>query len=472
MMQESQFDFGMIGLGTMGRNFILNVADRGFSAVGLDLDQEKVKALESEGEGKDVSGTTDTATFVKALKTPRRIMMLVPAGKVVDSVINSLIPYLDQGDLLIDGGNSHFADTNRRDRELREKGFFFLGTGVSGGAEGARKGPSIMPGGHQDAYEIIRPVFEAASAKVDGEPCVAYMGKASAGHYVKMVHNGIEYGLMQLIAEAYDLLQHGGGLSNEELHEVFNQWNHGVLQSFLIEITAEIFQQKDPKTGGDLVDFILDKAKQKGTGKWTSQNAMDIGIPIPTIDSAVSMRGLSALKKERVAAAKILAVEIDKKGADKSAWIEQVGKALHFAFLVTYAQGMAMLADASEEHDFDLDLEAIARIWRGGCIIRAGLLESIRQAYSKQPKLKNLMVSDQFATDLLKTQLATRTVIKRAIDLGIPLLAMASTLHYFDAFRTARLPLNLVQAQRDYFGSHTYERTDEEGTFHTEWGSD
>ncbi len=468
-MQEPQFDFGMIGLGTMGRNFILNVADRGFSAMGLDLDQEKVQALQEEGKGKAVQGTTDTAAFVASLKTPRRIMMLVPAGKVVDSVIGSLLPHLDQGDLIIDGGNSHFADTNRRDQDLRDKGFFFLGTGVSGGAEGARRGPSIMPGGHEEAYEIIRPVFEAASAKVDGEPCVAYMGKSSAGHYVKMVHNGIEYGLMQLIAEAYDLLQRGGGLNNEELHEVFNQWNHGTLKSFLIEITAEIFKQKDPKTGGDLIDYILDKAKQKGTGKWTSQNAMDIGIPIPTIDSAVSMRGLSALKKERVVAAKILAIEIDKKTGDKSAWIEQVGQALHFAFLVTYAQGMAMLNDASEEHGFDLDLEAIARIWRGGCIIRAGMLEPIRQAFSSQPKLKNLMVSDQFVPDLLKTQAAARTVIKKGIDLGIPLLALASTLHYFDAFRTARLPLNLVQAQRDFFGSHTYERTDEEGIFHTAW---
>ncbi|GJM35830.1 MAG: 6-phosphogluconate dehydrogenase, NADP(+)-dependent, decarboxylating [Saprospiraceae bacterium] len=469
-MQEPQFDFGMIGLGTMGRNFILNVADRGFSAMGLDLDQKKVQALEAEGKGKNVGGTTKTADFVAALKTPRRIMMLVPAGKPVDSVIESLLPHLDQGDLLIDGGNSHFLDTNRRDRTLNEKGFYFIGAGVSGGAEGARKGPSIMPGGHKNAYEIIRPIFEAAAAKVEGEPCVAYMGKESAGHYVKMVHNGIEYGLMQLIAEAYDLLQRGGGLNNAELHQVFDRWNKGKLQSFLIEITAEIFKQKDPVTGGELIDYILDRAKQKGTGKWTSQNAMDIGIPLPTIDAAVSMRGLSALKAERVAAAKKLTIPMNNiLVEDKAIWIEQVEQALHFSFLVTYSQGMAMLADASIEHKFDLDLEAIARIWRGGCIIRATILESIRKAYSADPDLKNLMVSDEFAPLLLAAQAATRTVIKKGIDHGIPLLALGSALHYFDAYRTARLPLNLVQAQRDFFGSHTYERTDQDGVFHTEW---
>ena len=471
-MSQASFDFGMIGLGVMGRNFLLNVADHGFSAAGLDLDAEKANALEQEAEGRPIMGTTSTAEFVQALARPRRIMLLVPAGKVVDSVIESLLPYLEAGDLIVDGGNSHFPDTERRAKYLEEKGLFFVGAGVSGGAEGARKGPSIMPGGDKEAYEVIRPVLEAVSAKVGPkeEPCVAHMGRGAAGHYVKMVHNGIEYGMMQLIAEAYDLLKRVGGLDNPKLHQVFATWNQGALRSFLIEITAEIFAQQDDLTDGWLVDAILDKAKQKGTGKWTSQNAMDIGIPVPTIDAAVSMRGISALKKEREAADQLLnPVLPSPSSVDQEKWIQQVGEALHFAFLVTYAQGMALLSDASTEHDYDLDMEAIARIWRGGCIIRADILEQMRKAYSAQPELKNLLVSEAFRGDLLATQGAMRSVLQEGIARGIPMLAFSSTLQYFDAYRTGRLPLNVVQAQRDYFGSHTYERIDREGIFHTEW---
>lgn len=469
-MSQEQYDFGMIGLGVMGRNFLLNVADNGFSAIGLDLDQEKTQALETEAEGRTIKGTTDMATFVSLLKKPRRIMLLVPAGKVVDAVSNDLLPHLDRGDLIIDGGNSHFPDTDRRIPDFAEKGIHFLGVGVSGGAKGARFGPSIMPGGNQEAYEIVRPVLEAVAAKVNGEPCVAYMGGSSAGHYVKMVHNGIEYGMMQLIAEAYDLLQGIAGLSNEELHLVFDKWNKGRLRSFLIEITAAIFAQPDELGEGSLVDKILDKAKQKGTGKWTSQNAMDLGIPLPTIDAAVTMRGLSALKKERVALGdKYPHYTPEDDSVEVEEVIEQVEEALYFAFIMTYAQGLALLADASVEHNYDLNLAEIAKIWRGGCIIRADMLELIRQAYASEPELINIIGSEVFRKAITDTQTGARKAIKMGIDRAIPTMALSAALSYFDAYRDERLPLNLVQAQRDHFGSHTYERTDREGIFHTDW---
>jgi 6-phosphogluconate dehydrogenase len=467
---EPTYDFGMVGLGVMGRNFLLNVADNGYAAIGLDLDKEKVDALQEEGAGRSIASTTDTATFVQALRPPRKVMLLVPAGKAVDSVIGSLLPHLDEGDLIIDGGNSHFDDTNRRYDELKDKGVHFMGVGVSGGAEGARRGPSIMPGGPQEAYEFVGPILEAVAAKVNGEPCVAHLGQGAAGHYVKMVHNGIEYGLMQLIAEAYDILKHVAGLDNQAIHQAFNDWNQGALQSYLIEITADIFKQKDDLEDGDLVDKILDKAKQKGTGKWTSQNAMDLGIPIPTIDAAVTMRGLSSLKAERVATQSKYSKAIAKKPAvDQALITSQVGDALHFAFIITYAQGMHLLAEASKEYQLGLDLEAVARIWRGGCIIRAALLEDMRKAYDQEPGLLNLIQSSTFQSSLLHGQHAARGIISTAIQYGTPTLALSSTLHYFDAYRSARLPLNLVQAQRDYFGSHTYERIDKEGVFHTEW---
>ena len=469
-MDNKGYDFGMIGLGVMGRNFILNILDNGFSAAGLDLDTEKVAALEQEAAGKTVLSTTETETFVKALSRPRKIMLLVPAGKAVDAVIGSLLPHLDQDDLIIDGGNSYFPDTDRRFEELKAKGIRFMGMGVSGGADGARRGPSIMPGGDPEAYKLVAPILEAVAAEAKGEPCVAPLGNGAAGHYVKMVHNGIEYGLMQLLAEAYDILKTAGGLSNDELHETFNQWNEGALASFLVEITSKIFAQPDDQGEGSLVDKILDKAKQKGTGKWTSQNAMDLGVPVPTIDAAVTMRGLSSLKTERVDTAPYYSRSIEATPeVDKEQLINQVGEALHFAFMITYAQGMHLMAEASEEYHFDLNLETIAKIWRGGCIIRAEILEDMRQAYQQDPQLNNLVRSPLFHNSLLFGQRSARSALQTAAQFGVPTLAMSSALNYFDAYRNARLPLNLVQAQRDFFGSHTYERTDKEGIFHTDW---
>ncbi|MEQ9302588.1 MAG: NADP-dependent phosphogluconate dehydrogenase [Marinoscillum sp.] len=461
-----QHDFGLVGLGVMGRNFILNVADHGFSSMGLDTDNEKVDALKSEGSNVKVDGTTDAATFVKALKVPRKIMLLVPAGKPVDAVIETLLPHLDKDDIIIDGGNSFFEDTERRISYLEGKGIHFFGAGVSGGAKGARRGPSIMPGGNKEAYEHVRTIFEAASAKVNGDPCVEYMGRGSAGNYVKMVHNGIEYGLMQLISEIYSVAKLGNGYSNEKLAGLFEHWNKGVLQSFLVEITAEIFKKKDELTGKDLVDMILDKAKQKGTGKWTSQNAMDLGIPVPTIDAAVTMREISAMKDQRVAADTVY--HTPSIGQDKPD-DKTLENALFFAFIVTYAQGMSQLTAANQEYDYNLNLETIAKIWRGGCIIRAGLLEDIRKAFDQSADLANIMLDENFVRTLKTIEGDARIVVQFAVGSGIPVSGLASALSYFDAFRSGSLPLNLIQAQRDHFGSHTYERVDRAGVFHTEW---
>lgn len=460
------YDFGLVGLGVMGRNFILNVADHEFSAYGLDTDADKVEALKQEGAGKNVSGTTDKLDFIQQLSSPRKIMLLVPAGGPVDAVIRDLRPHLDQGDLIIDGGNSFFTDTDRREEDLKKDGIYFIGSGVSGGAKGARFGPSIMPGGQEAAYNLVKPIFEAVSAKVGGTPCVDYLGQRSAGNYVKMVHNGIEYGLMQLISEAYAIMKSGLELSNETMHKTFDQWNKGRLQSFLIEITADIFTKQDDLTDGHLVDMILDKAKQKGTGKWTSQNAMDLGMPIPTVDAAVSMRELSAMKSMRQEAEKKYD-ELSSKSIAPS--IEEVESALYFSFIVTYAQGMTQLAAASEEYDYGLNMEMIAKIWRGGCIIRAGLLEDMRKAYDADPGLKSLLLDDRIADKVKSTVAASRKVLAYAVTTGTPMMGLAASMSYFDAFRSGRLPLNLIQAQRDHFGSHTYERTDREGIFHTEW---
>lgn len=470
-MAQANFDFGMIGLGVMGRNFLLNVADNGFSALGLDLDKEKVDALESEGEGRTIGGTTDMETFVAQLKMPRKIMLLVPAGKAVDAVTDQLLEHVSEGDLIIDGGNSHFEDTDRRVKRLAEKNIHFLGVGVSGGAEGARRGPSIMPGGDKNAYQMVAPILEAVAAKVQGEPCVDYMGKSSAGHYVKMVHNGIEYGMMQLIAEIYSVLKKVAKLPNDQIADIFEDWNQKELRSFLVEITAEIFKQKDDQAEGYLIDKILDKAKQKGTGKWTSQHAMDLGIPVPTIDSAVTMRGLSSQKVNRLKAAEIFPdSNFELAGIDSQELVDNLKEALHFAFIIAYAQGYSQLAEASSEAGYELDMERIAKIWRGGCIIRADLLEEIRKAFNVQPDLPNLLLSPIFKADLDRTYNGTKAVLKLALDYGIPLMTLSSAFHYFDAFRSGHLPLNLVQAQRDYFGSHTYERIDKGGVFHTEWG--
>ncbi|MFS4456760.1 NADP-dependent phosphogluconate dehydrogenase [Maribacter sp. 2304DJ31-5] len=463
------YDFGLIGLGVMGRNFILNVADNGFAAYGNDLDEEKVNALIEEGGDMDkVNATTDAATFVNGLSTPRKIMLLVPAGKIVDAVIESLLPLLEEGDIIIDGGNSFFTDTDRREAYLAGKGINFFGAGVSGGAKGARLGPSIMPGGNREAYQHVKPIFEAVSAKYKGEPCVAYLGPKSAGNYVKMVHNGIEYGLMQLTSEIYDVLKKGGDFSNTELHTIFSTWNSGRLQSFLVEITSEIFEQKDDLAGGQLVDKILDKAKQKGTGKWTSQNAMDLGIPVPSIDIAVSMREISALKGERIMADALYdRPKVEKMDKKKLGKLSE--EALYFSFIITYAQGLHQLGDASKEYDYDLNISEIAKIWRAGCIIRAGLLADITEAFKADRSLPNLLLSPTFVEKVQGTVDAARELVAYGVKNGIPLPGLSNSLTYFDAYTATRLPLNLIQAQRDYFGSHTYERSDREGIFHTEW---
>ncbi len=464
-----KYDFGLIGLGVMGRNFILNVADNGFTAYGNDLDAEKVNALKEEGGDENrVNATTDVATFVKALATPRKIMMLVPAGKIVDAVIEGLLPHIDTGDIIIDGGNSFFTDTDRREAYLSEKGIHFFGAGVSGGAKGARKGPSIMPGGSKAGYAAVQPIFEAVAAKYKGEPCVAYLGPKSAGNYVKMVHNGIEYGLMQLTSEIYDLLKKGGDFTNEELHATYAEWNEGRLQSFLVEITAKILAKKDELGDGHLVDKILDKAKQKGTGKWTSQNAMDLGIPVPSIDIAVSMREISALKEERTQADTLYdRPEVEK--MDKQVLAELSEKALYFSFIITYAQGLHQLADASKEYGYELDIAVIAKIWRAGCIIRAGLLADITEAFKADSNLPNLLLSQSFIEKVQGTVSAARKLVAYGATNGIPLPALSNSLTYFDAYTSTRLPLNIIQGQRDFFGSHTYERLDRKGIFHTEW---
>ncbi|TDS15377.1 6-phosphogluconate dehydrogenase [Maribacter caenipelagi] len=463
------YDFGLVGLGVMGQNFILNVADNGFSTYGYDLDDEKVETLKTLGGDLDkVSASSNIKTFVKNLKQPRKIMLLVPAGKIVDGVIESLLPHIDKGDIIIDGGNSFFTDTDRREAYLQQKGFNFFGAGVSGGAKGARKGPSIMPGGSKSAYEHIKPIFEAVSAKYNGEPCVAYLGPKSAGNYVKMVHNGIEYGLMQLTSEIYDVLKKGGDFDNDELHSTFAKWNAGRLQSFLVEITSEIFEQEDDLVKGRLVDQILDKAKQKGTGKWTSQNAMDLGIPVPSIDVAVSMREISALKDERIKADALY----DRPSVahmDKEKLETLTEKALYFSFIITYSQGLHQLADASKEYGYDLNISEIAKIWRAGCIIRAGLLADIAEAFKAEPNLPNLLLSPNFVSKVKETVGAARELVAFGAQNGIPLPGLSNSLTYFDAYTSSKLPLNLIQAQRDYFGSHTYERLDREGIFHTEW---
>jgi 6-phosphogluconate dehydrogenase len=466
---QATYDFGLIGLGVMGRNFILNVADNGFKAFGYDLNADQVAALKAEGDPKQVDATSDIVIFTQSLSKPRKVMLLVPAGKIVDQVIESLLPHLDKDDIIIDGGNSFFTDTDRREAYLKEKGIHFFGSGVSGGAKGARRGPSIMPGGNKEAYQHVKPIFEAVSAKYKGEPCVAYLGPKSAGNYVKMVHNGIEYSMMQLTSEIYDLLKKSVGLSNVELHEVYSNWNSGRLQSFLVEITAEIFTQKDTLTDGDLVDLILDKAKQKGTGKWTSQNAMDLGIPVPTIDMAVSMREISALKEERVLADQLY-TRPKPAPISKEEMIAQAEQALYFSFIISYSQGLHQLADASREYGYELDMAVIAKIWRAGCIIRAGLLADIADAFTAKPDLANLLLSPAFVGKVQDTLPAVRGLVAYAAQSGIPVPGLASALSYFDAYTSSNLPLNLIQAQRDHFGSHTYERIDRDGIFHTEWG--
>lgn len=470
MENTNAFDFGMIGLGVMGRNFLLNLADHGFAVAGLDLDEAKVNALAAEAkEDIRVSATQSDREFIAMLKKPRVIMMLVPAGKPVDAVVDGLLPYIEAGDIIIDGGNSLFSDTNRRVAELAEKNIHFLGVGVSGGEKGARYGPSIMPGGNKEAYERVRPMFEAVAAKVNGEPCVTWLGENSAGNYVKMVHNGIEYGLMQLISEAYDVLKKGMGLNDEDIRTTFAAWDQGELKSFLLEITAEIFGYKDEITGDLLVNLISDRARQKGTGKWTSQNAMDLQVPLQTIDMAVTLRDTSAYKELRQEISGVYKNITDKIKAEVTITTEQLRKAFYTSSLITYAQGMAMLAAADKEYTYDYQLSEIARIWRGGCIIRSACLEDIRNAFKINPALSNLLLDPQLSKKLTDYQADLRQTIVFAVNRGIPAAALMASVSYLDSFRSAKLPTNLIQAQRDYFGSHTYERIDQAGIFHTQW---
>ncbi|SMF54162.1 6-phosphogluconate dehydrogenase [Paenibacillus barengoltzii] len=461
---------GVIGLAVMGKNLALNIESKGFSVALYNRSPEKTKELLEEAPGKNFVGTYSIEEFVQSLETPRKILIMVKAGKPTDDTINQLVPYLDKGDILIDGGNAHFPDTQRRNKLLEAQGIRFIGAGVSGGEEGALKGPAIMPGGQRDAYELVEPILTAISAKVNGDPCSTYIGPDGAGHYVKMVHNGIEYGDMQLIGEAYHLLKDVLGLSVDELHKIFTEWNNGELDSYLIEITADIFGKKDPATGKPMVDVILDSAGQKGTGKWTSQSALDLGVPLSIITESVFARFISAMKSERVAASKRLnGPATQPYDGDKEAFIEAVRKALYASKIASYAQGFAQMRLASEEYGWDLDYGAIAMIFRGGCIIRARFLQNIKDAYDRDPNLKNLLLDDYFKNVVENYQDAWRQVVATAVTRGIPVPAFSSALAYYDSYRSERLPANLLQAQRDYFGAHTFERVDQEGTFHFQW---
>jgi 6-phosphogluconate dehydrogenase len=466
-------DIGLYGLAVMGQNLVLNMERNGYAVTAYNRTHSVTEEfVAGPAKGKNILPAASVEEMIAALKTPRRVMLMVKAGVVVDKVIEQLRPHLDPGDIIIDGGNSFYKDTERRAEELSDDGIRLLGVGISGGEYGALHGPSIMPGGALEAYGHVEPIFvDIAAEAYDGEPCVAYLGSGGAGHYVKMVHNGIEYGFMQSIAEAYDLMRRGLGLSTDRLHEVFARWNDGLLSSFLVEITADIFEHADPETGQPLVDVILDRAKQKGTGKWTSQEAMDLGIPIPTISAAVDARFVSALKAERVSAAGALPGPDPAYKGGRDKMVESIGDALYASVLCTFAQGMAMLDEASGEYDYNFNLREVARIWRAGCIIRAGFLDDIRQMYAEHPDAPNLLVTPFFKEALAARQESWRQVVQTGAALGIPVPAMGASLAYYDGYRAARLPANLIQAQRDYFGAHTYERIDrEEGeTFHTEW---
>lgn len=466
------YNYGMIGLGVMGRNLLYNIADNGFSIAGFDLDKQKIQELEEGATaGTTVVGTDSFEEFISKLETPRKIVLMVPAGKPVDAVLDSIKSHLSQGDIVIDAGNSYFKDTNRRVSELATLGLHFMGMGVSGGEKGARFGPSIMPGGDLQAFHSVRPMLEAIAAKVNGESCTAYMGKDAAGHYVKMVHNGIEYAIMQLISEAYDLLHKGANLSNGQLYEVFKDWNNGELNSFLIEITRDIFKQKDPISGGFLLDQILDKAGSKGTGKWTSEEALENGVAIPTIDAAVASRTLSSYKDERIQASKLYSKPEITTPENIELFIQEVGDALYLASLISYTQGLSLLAKASEEYHFEIPLKDVVKIWRGGCIIRSSLLEKFYEVYTEDPDLSNILLNNKIS-DLVKSKVVSlRKTIGFATSNGISTLGLQTVLAYFDAYTTENLPVNLIQAQRDYFGAHTYQRKDQEGIFHTQWES-
>jgi 6-phosphogluconate dehydrogenase len=463
------YEIGMVGLGVMGRNLLLNMADHGFSVAGYDNDTTKVEVLRKEAGGKDIYCTDKLQEFVSILRKPRAVILLVPAGAPVDAVVKDMLEHLQQNDLIIDGGNSYFKDTNLRTIRLNEKGIQFMGMGISGGEEGARHGPSIMPGGQKEAYDRVKTILEAIAAKVNDEPCVTYIGPSSAGHFVKMVHNGIEYGLMQLISESYALMKQVLGFSEDELQNIYSEWNKGELNGFLIEITSHIFGKVDEKTGKRLIDEILDVARQKGTGMWTSQSAMELQVPVPTIDIAVAMRDLSVFEEQRSMADKIFKHAETPSAIDRKKFLIQLHKALYASMLITYAQGFAIMTVASDKYEYHLDLKAIARIWRGGCIIRSAILEDIQAAFHAKPDLANLVLDPTLSQKIIENQEYLRQIVCLASSVRVPIPGIMASLGYLDAYCSSWLPANLIQAQRDYFGAHTYERIDTKGTFHTDW---
>ncbi|BAK59025.1 NADP-dependent phosphogluconate dehydrogenase [Lactococcus garvieae subsp. garvieae] len=468
----TQANFGVVGMAVMGKNLALNVESRGYTVALFNRTTAKTEEVVAEHPDKNFVLTKTIEEFVAAIEKPRRIMLMVQAGPATDATIQALLPHLDKGDILIDGGNTHFPDTMRRNAELADSGINFIGTGVSGGEKGALEGPSIMPGGQKEAYDLIAPIFEqiAGKAPQDGKPCVAYMGPNGAGHYVKMVHNGIEYGDMQLIAESYDLLKRVLGLDNAEIQSIFEEWNEGELDSYLIEITKEVLKRKDDQgTDGYIVDKILDKAGNKGTGKWTSQSSLDLGVPLPLITESVFARFISTYKDERVKASSILSGPEVKFSGDKAEIVEKIRQALYFSKIMSYAQGFAQLRQASKEYDWDLPYGTIAQIWRAGCIIRAEFLQNITDAFDKDANLENLLLDEYFIDITKRYQAAVRDVVSLAVQAGIPVPTFTSAISYYDSYRSANLPANLIQAQRDYFGAHTYERNDMEGIFHYDW---
>ena len=463
-------DVGLIGLRVMGSNLALNMADNGYSVAIYNRTYSVGQQVIKDNPDANLTLFEHLKDFVAALSKPRKVILMVQAGKPVDYVIADLLPLLDQGDIIIDGGNSNFNDTIKRTIELESKGFRYLGVGISGGEEGARFGPAIMPGGSKDSYQYVQPIFEAIAAKADdGLPCVDYIGADGAGHYVKMVHNGIEYADMQLIAESYALLKHLGGLTNKELSEVFNEWNQGELDSYLIEITAQIFKTKDPETNNDLIDMILDRAAQKGTGKWTTEEALNTGTDASLLTSAVYARLMSSKKDERVHASKILKYDAPKLSMNKKEFVEMVRQALYASKIIAYAQGFDLMKNAAKLHNWDLNFESIAKIFRAGCIIRAKFLNIISDAYGKNKNLVNLMLDDTFSNTLQKYQFNLRKTITKAVIHGVSTPAFTAAISYFDAYRTKNSSANLIQAQRDLFGAHTFERIDKKGDFHHNW---
>ncbi|HOB55599.1 MAG TPA: NADP-dependent phosphogluconate dehydrogenase [Defluviitoga tunisiensis] len=466
-MSLEKCDIGVVGMAVMGQNLALNIESKGYKVAVYNRDHDKTKKfIEERASNKNILGTYTYEELAKSLNRPRKIMLMVKAGKPVDDVIEQLLPNLEKGDIIIDGGNSHYKDTNRRFKYLQDKGIRFLGTGISGGEYGALHGPSIMPGGDKSAYEEMKDIFEAIAAKTEDGPCVAYLGPSSSGHYVKMVHNGIEYAIMELISEAYDIMRKVFRLSADEMHEIFKKWNDEH-KSYLMEITYKILEWKDEETGKPLVDVILDSAQQKGTGKWSVQDALDLNISIPTINAAVNARTLSAIKHERLEIGNIFDTPVN--NSLNNDFINSVRDALYIATVIAYAEGMKLLQVASSEYGYGLDLSEVARIWEDGCIIRSALLKPIQKSFKSKPNLVNLIISEEFRKDFENRIPKLREVVSEIKKIGIPIPAFASALDYFDGLRSKELPANLIQAQRDFFGAHTYQRKDKEGIFHTEW---